>query len=216
MFLSANPPPTGRIALPLAEKGLSITGVDISDGMLAVARRKMAARPVEVRDRLTLIHQDMSALDLGRSFGFAFVPARSFTHLLTINLQRRSLDGIRRHLRPPARLAIHLFDPRLDLLDPDIAQPGHSGTDPDTGLRYTAEVLQTRFDHLNQVRRDRRHDRGIAFPTRNDRCTLFDRGSPAGLLNERADEVFEWSNPTSQIIAPLSRIPIAMSRPKRP
>jgi SAM-dependent methyltransferase len=146
---------TGRIALPLAEKGLSITGVDISDGMLAVARRKMAARPVEVRDRLTLIHQDMSELDLDRSFGFAFVPARSFAHLLTIDLQRRSLDGIRRHLRPPARLALHLFDPRLDLLiDPDIPQPGHSGTHPDTGLRYTAEVLQTRFDHLNQVRRD--------------------------------------------------------------
>jgi SAM-dependent methyltransferase len=146
---------TGRIALPLAEKGLSITGVDISDAMLAVARRKSAARPAPVRDRLTLIHQDMSELDLGRSFGFAFVPARSFHHLLTIDLQRRSLDGIRRHLPPPARLALHLFDPRLDLLiDPNIPQPGLSGTHPDTGLRYTGEVLQTRFDHLNQVRRD--------------------------------------------------------------
>lgn len=146
---------TGRIALPLAEKGLSITGVDISDGMLAVARSKAAARPAEVRDRLTLIHQDMSELDLGRTFSFVFVPARSFQHVLTVDLQRRSLDGIRRHLRPSARLALHLFDPRLDLLiDPDNPPPGHSGTHPDTGLRYTGEVLQTRFDHLNQIRHD--------------------------------------------------------------
>ena len=146
---------TGRIALALAEKGLPITGVDVSEGMLAVARRKAAARPVEVRDRLTLVHQDMSELDLRGSFGFAFVPARSFHHLLTIDLQRRALDGIRRHLRPPARLALHLFDPRLDLLiDRDIPQPGLSGTHPDTGLRYTGEIQQTRFDYLNQVRRD--------------------------------------------------------------
>src|SRR5262249_17840060 len=107
---------TGRIALALAEKGLDITGVDISDGMLTVARRKAAGRTALVRDRLALINQDMSELDLGRRFGFAFVPARSFQHLLTIDRQRKSLQAIRRHLEPTGRLALHLFDPRLDLL----------------------------------------------------------------------------------------------------
>jgi 2-polyprenyl-3-methyl-5-hydroxy-6-metoxy-1,4-benzoquinol methylase len=33
---------TGRIALALAEAGLEITGVDISEGMLSVARQKAA------------------------------------------------------------------------------------------------------------------------------------------------------------------------------
>jgi ubiquinone/menaquinone biosynthesis C-methylase UbiE len=33
---------TGRIALALANIGLEVTGVDISEGMLSVARRKMA------------------------------------------------------------------------------------------------------------------------------------------------------------------------------
>ena len=74
----------------------------------------------------------------------AFVPARSFQHVLTVDLQRRALDGIRRHLRPPGRLALHLFDPRLDLLiEPGVPVPGLSGTHPDTGLRYTGEVLRT-------------------------------------------------------------------------
>jgi SAM-dependent methyltransferase len=65
---------TGRIALALAEAGLEVTGVDISEGMLSVARRKAAARPLSVQQRLTLIQQDMSQLNLGRRFGFAFVP----------------------------------------------------------------------------------------------------------------------------------------------
>ena len=79
---------TARITLALAEQGLDITGVDISEGMLTVARSKVAARPASVQDRLTLVHQDMSQLNLGRRFGFVFVPARSFQHLLTIDLQR--------------------------------------------------------------------------------------------------------------------------------
>jgi ubiquinone/menaquinone biosynthesis C-methylase UbiE len=146
---------TARTALTLAEKGFDITGVDISAGMLAVARRKAAARPASVRDRLTLIEQDMSQLNEGRRFGFVFVPARSFQHLLTIDLQRRSLQAIHRHLDPAGRLVLHLFDPRLDLLiNASTKLPGLSGTDPETGLRYVGEVVRTDFDHLNQVRRD--------------------------------------------------------------
>ena len=147
---------TGRIALALAEMGLEVTGVDISEGMLSVARRKVAARPASLQRHLTLIHQDMSQLNLDRRFGFVFVPARSFQHLLTIDLQRQALEAIHRHLEPTGRLVLHLFDPRLDLLiDPNITPPRLSGTHPEIGHRYTGEVLRTRFDHLDQVRRDR-------------------------------------------------------------
>ena len=44
---------TGRITLALAERGFDITGIDVSDGMLTMARRKAAGRPASVRDRLT-------------------------------------------------------------------------------------------------------------------------------------------------------------------
>jgi ubiquinone/menaquinone biosynthesis C-methylase UbiE len=146
---------TGRITLALAEGGFDITGIDVSDGMLAMARRKAAACPASVRDRLTLINQDMSQLNLGRRFDLAFVPFRSFQHLLTIDQQQQSLEAIRRHLEPTGHLALHLFDPRLDLLiDPNTALPGASGSHPETGRRYVGKVLQTSFDHLNQVRRD--------------------------------------------------------------
>jgi len=113
-----------------------------------------------VRARLTLVHQDMTQLDLPARFGFAFVPFRSFQHLLTIELQRSALAAIARHLAPDGRLALHLFDPRLDLLSGALA-PGMgrlpaeiSGADPATGHRFVGEILRTRFDHLAQIRRD--------------------------------------------------------------
>jgi SAM-dependent methyltransferase len=147
---------SGRITLPLAKAGLHVTGVDRSEAMLAIARRKLAALSASVQERLALTNQDMSALDLGGGrFGFAFVPARSFQHLLTIDLQRKALEGIRRHLETTGRLALHLFDPRLDwLIDANTKLPGLSGTHPETGRRYVGEVVRTNLDHFNQVRRD--------------------------------------------------------------
>jgi ubiquinone/menaquinone biosynthesis C-methylase UbiE len=145
---------TGRIALPLAKSGLHVTGVDRSEAMLAIARSKLADLPDSVQERLTLVNQDMSALNLGRRFGFIFVSFRSLQALLTIDLQRKSLEAIRRHLEPTGRLALHLFDPRLDLLIDASITFGLSGTHPETGRRYVGEVRRTNFDHLNQIRRD--------------------------------------------------------------
>jgi ubiquinone/menaquinone biosynthesis C-methylase UbiE len=146
---------TGRIALALAQAGLNVTGVDLSDGMLSVARRKLTALPAAVQQRVTLVHADMTALHLDRRFGFVFVPFRSLQHLLTIELQKKCLEAMRRHLEPTGRLALHLFDPRLDLLTGQaaITQP-ISGTHPETGQRYVGEVLRTSFDYVGQIRRD--------------------------------------------------------------
>lgn len=140
---------TGRIAVPLVESGLDVTGVDVSDGMLAIIRRKVAARPV------TLIAQDMSTLQLDRQFGCIIVAFRSFQHLLTTELQRQTLAAIRSHLAPNGRVALNLFDPRLDLLiDETPRQPALRGTDPVTGHTFTGELLKARFDYLAQVRHD--------------------------------------------------------------
>jgi hypothetical protein len=52
-------------------------------------------------------------------------------------------------------VALHLFDPRLDLLIEGLAAlPRLSGVDPETQLHYTGEILRARFDHLAQVRYD--------------------------------------------------------------
>jgi predicted TPR repeat methyltransferase len=50
---------TGRIAVALAESGIDITGIDVSDGMLAIAQRKRGALPEAARSRLVLLAGDM-------------------------------------------------------------------------------------------------------------------------------------------------------------
>ncbi len=146
---------TGRVALPLAEAGLDVTGIDSADAMLAIARRKAAATAAPVRDRLTLVEGDMTTLDLGRLYGLVFVAFRSFQLLLTVERQRQALQAMRRHLRPGGRLALHLFDPRLELLIGDGgAGRVMSGTHPVTGHRYAGEVLRCDIDHVAQVRWD--------------------------------------------------------------
>jgi SAM-dependent methyltransferase len=50
---------TGRIALPLAKAGLHVTGVDRSEAMLTIARRKLAALSASVQERLALISPDL-------------------------------------------------------------------------------------------------------------------------------------------------------------
>jgi hypothetical protein len=85
----------------------------------------------------------MSQLNLGLRFGFVFVPARSFQHLLTIDLQRRSLEAIHRHLEPTGQVVLHLFDPRLDLLiDSNSIRPVLSGTHPPTESRSLDRKLK--------------------------------------------------------------------------
>lgn len=146
---------TGRIAVTLAENGINTTGVDISAGMLALARQKREALPEAARRRLVLFAGDMCGLELDRQFGLVFIAFRSFQHLLTIDLQRKALAVMRRHLRPGGRLALHLFDPRLDLLIEGAgALPRLSGFDPVTHRRYAGELLRAKFDYLSQVRRD--------------------------------------------------------------
>jgi ubiquinone/menaquinone biosynthesis C-methylase UbiE len=66
---------TGRVALPLAKAGLHVTGVDRSEAMLTIARRRLAALPASAQERLTFVNQDMSALNLGRRFGFVLYGA---------------------------------------------------------------------------------------------------------------------------------------------
>src|SRR5215470_13225193 len=58
----------GRIALPLARSGISVTGVDISRPMLARLREQLEREPKDVQRRLRVAHGDMRRLKLERRF----------------------------------------------------------------------------------------------------------------------------------------------------
>src|SRR3954464_2073212 len=58
---------TGRAAIPMAQAGHRVVGVDYDAEMVAIAKRKRDAVGVRERD-LTLLRQDVLRLNLGEKF----------------------------------------------------------------------------------------------------------------------------------------------------
>ncbi|MFN2205063.1 MAG: class I SAM-dependent methyltransferase [Candidatus Promineifilaceae bacterium] len=107
---------TGRVLIPTARAGIEITGLDLSEHMLAVCREKLAREPREVQERADLLLADMRDFDLGRTFALATLPFRPFQHLTTVEDQISCLRTIHRHLQPNGRLILDLFNPKLEAL----------------------------------------------------------------------------------------------------
>src|SRR5581483_7575810 len=90
---------SGRLTIPLARAELDIVGIDISESMLAYARKKASAANVNVEFQLA----DMRDFDLPEKFSTIFAAGNSLLHLLdNANLQR-CLSCVRRHLSRDGR-----------------------------------------------------------------------------------------------------------------
>jgi ubiquinone/menaquinone biosynthesis C-methylase UbiE len=146
---------TGRVGVHLAQAGLSVTGLDLSPEMLSLAARRAADAGCD--DRLTLVQGDMRDFTVPApgSFGAVIVPFRAFQVLLTPQDQRAALGAFRRHLCAGGLLAVHLFDPNLDYLQPDVLMQDLHGIDVMTGREVEAVMQEATFDYVAQVRRDR-------------------------------------------------------------
>jgi len=107
---------TGRVLLPIARRGVSITGLDGSPGMLERCRQRLSEEPDEVRRRVTLHQADMRDFDLSETFALGIIPFRPLQHLLTIGDQLSTLRSIHRHLDPGGRLIFDVFNPDITRL----------------------------------------------------------------------------------------------------
>jgi SAM-dependent methyltransferase len=143
---------TGRVAIPLAEAGFEVVGLDLSTPMLAIADAKRRSLTSDVRRRVRFVEADMRDFRLRRRFGLAFAAFRAFQHLLEPADQRAAIDATRRHLRPGGLLVLDLFDPRLRWVDEgaeweEVDETVH----PVTGRL----VRRTAIDRINEPVRQR-------------------------------------------------------------
>ncbi len=105
---------TGRLAIPMAEAGHLVTGVDLDPAMLDRARAR--ARGNAGEDRLTLIEADIIGLrlpDAGR-FGLAFIALNSLLVLPTRAAQRAALRALADHLAPGGLAVVDVWLPDAD------------------------------------------------------------------------------------------------------
>jgi SAM-dependent methyltransferase len=98
---------TGRIAVPIAAAGIEVVGVDLSAGMLEVARETAALAGVE----LDLRYGDMRDPPVEGEFPLVTAPFRSLLHMETDGDRRLALRAVHRHLAPKGRFVFDVFTP---------------------------------------------------------------------------------------------------------
>ncbi len=94
---------TGRIALQLTGESINITGLDLSEAMLDIAREKTSSF-----SNVHWVKGDMRSFDLGKKYQLVIIPGHSFQFMLSVNDQYNCLMCIQRHLVPDGLFVVHL------------------------------------------------------------------------------------------------------------
>ncbi|WP_332238830.1 class I SAM-dependent methyltransferase [Sporolactobacillus sp. KGMB 08714] len=138
---------TGRVALELARNNANVTGIDSSNEMLNIARKKIEKE--NLGERVKLIQGDMRDFFLkGKTFEVAYIAEYTFCSLQTTSDQEHCLSSIYCHLKKDGILIIHLFLPKAQYLG-NHKKGGIGGAILEDGGYYTLEngnhLLKTLF-----------------------------------------------------------------------
>jgi len=96
---------TGRLALPLAERGVAVSGIDASEAMVAKLRAKPGG------DRIPVAIGDFADVPVDGRFALICVVYNTFFALLDRDAQRRCFERVVDHLAPGGRFVIEAFVP---------------------------------------------------------------------------------------------------------
>lgn len=129
---------TGRIALAIAEAGVELVGVELSEAMLARARERIAKRPARVRERIELVHGDIRDVALGRRFPLVIAPFNVLQHLYEDEDLEEALSVVLAHLGDDGLFALDVLmpDPKALARDPARFYKCRSTILPRDGRRY--------------------------------------------------------------------------------
>ena len=101
---------TGRIAVPLAERGVRVAGIDNSEAMLARLREKPGA------ERIEAVAGDMSATRVDGEFSLVYLVFNTIFNLVTQDGQVACFENAAAHLRDGGRFVIEARVPELQRL----------------------------------------------------------------------------------------------------
>ena len=101
---------TGRIALPLAERGVRVTGIDSSEAMLAQLRAKPGA------DKIEASAGDMAETRVEGEFSLVYLVFNTIFNLVTQDGQIACFENAARHLPSGGRFVIEARVPELQRL----------------------------------------------------------------------------------------------------
>ncbi len=143
---------TGRVAIPLAARGVPVTGIELSQPMIDRLRAKTddAAIPV--------IAGDMATARAPGEYTLVYLVFNTISNLLTQAGQVACFRNAARHLTPGGRFVIELWVPELRKLPPGQqavvwqSGPGYIGLDTYDVVRQHVVSHHFRFDDGTQAR----------------------------------------------------------------
>ena len=98
--------------MPLRERGVPVSGIDLSPEMVAELRAKPGAEDVDVTIG------DMATTRVAGVFSLAYLVANSLANLTTQDAQVACFENAAHHLEPGGRFVIELYIPELRRLPP--------------------------------------------------------------------------------------------------
>jgi SAM-dependent methyltransferase len=113
---------TGRVSIPIARLGFSVTGLDLMPGMLGRARSKSAGLPTR------WVEGDARTFDLGEQFRLIFLTGNAFQAFLTRGDQEALLARVRAHVHEAGLFAFETRNPRwrIRVLPDQAARPTYT------------------------------------------------------------------------------------------
>lgn len=135
---------TGRLTIPMAQRGFQMIGVDLHEGMLERAKQKAKEQMVSIE----FILQDCSKLSIPVKSSLVFMTGNSFQHFLTNELQDNLLQSVRLHLEKDG---IFIFDTRNPLLHELAAVDEYERKYFDKDGNQIIEFHRDEYDPLTQI-----------------------------------------------------------------
>jgi SAM-dependent methyltransferase len=103
---------TGRITIPIAQAGYTITGVDDTPSMLEQAKIKAASAGAKIE----FIQADIRALDLKEQYDLIFIPFNSIHHMYENEDLFNAFKNVKSHLKEGGRFLFDCFNPSLEYI----------------------------------------------------------------------------------------------------
>lgn len=137
---------TGRVAIPLHEAGVAVTGIELSEAMIGRLREKIDAAEIPV------VPGDMTTVRAGEGFSLVYLVFNTIANLLTQEQQVECFRNAARHLTPGGCFVIELGVPDLRSLTPgtggtlERSEPGYLLVDTYDTLQQILVSHHVRFD----------------------------------------------------------------------
>jgi SAM-dependent methyltransferase len=143
---------TGRVAVPLAERGVPVTGIELSRAMVGQLRTKADEATIPV------VVGDMATARVPGTFQLVYLVYNTVSNLLTQAEQVECFRNAARHLAPGGCFVIELGVPDLRKLPPGQqglvfgSEPGYLGVDTYDTVRQHLVSHHVRYDESKNGR----------------------------------------------------------------